>query len=89
MKNRLSDLNDHLFAQMERLSEEGLSGDRLEEEVRRTQAIVGISDQIVGNAKLRLNAVKAAALHGDQARKNLGGILDEPKTLIDAKPGDA
>ena len=43
MKNRLGDLNNHLFAQMERLSVEDLSAEQLEREVRRARAIVGVS----------------------------------------------
>ena len=38
MKNRLQDLNDHLFAQMERLSEEGIAVEQIEAEVKRTGA---------------------------------------------------
>mgnify|MGYP001573325908 CR=1 FL=1 len=33
MKNKLSDLNDHLFAQLERLSEEGLSPEKIAAEI--------------------------------------------------------
>lgn len=64
MKNRLSDLNNHLFAQLERLSDDSLTPEQIEQEVKRADAIVQVSDQIVGNAELQLKAAKLFADHG-------------------------
>lgn len=47
MKNKLSDLNDHLFAQLERVSEEGLTAEQIEAEVKRSDAIVDLADQVI------------------------------------------
>lgn len=51
-KNRLSDLNNHLFAQIERLGDEGLKGDELRDEIERAKAISKIAQNIVYNAGL-------------------------------------
>lgn len=64
MKNRLSDLNNHLFAQLERLSDEGLTAEQVDQEVERAKAIVGVSDQIVGAAALQFKAAELIAKHG-------------------------
>jgi len=64
VKNRLSDLNNHLFAQLERLSDEGLSAEQVDQEVERAKAIVGVSDQIVGAAALQFKAAELIARHG-------------------------
>lgn len=64
MKNKLPDLNDHLFAQLERLSDEGLSSEEIEKEVKRADAIVQVADQITGNANTMLKAAKLFADHG-------------------------
>lgn len=71
MKNKLTDLNDHLFAQIERLSDEGLTPEQVSQEVERAQAIVSISDQIVRTADLQLKAVVVLATHGDRFRRQL------------------
>jgi len=78
MKNRLSDLNNHLFAQMERLSAETLSGKAIESEVKRTDAMVKVADQIIGNARLQLSACKLVADHGDRFMKHLP-MIEGPK----------
>ncbi|SFR40674.1 hypothetical protein SAMN04488005_1538 [Yoonia tamlensis] len=64
MKNKLSDLNDHLFAQLERLSDEGLSPEQIENEAKRAAAIVSIADQVSRNTDQRLKAAKLFADHG-------------------------
>ena len=71
MKNHLSDLNNHLFAQLERLSEEGLDAEKIEQEVKRADAIVDVSEQIIRNADLQLKAVKVLADHGDRFKSML------------------
>jgi len=59
MKNKLIDLNNHLFAQMERLSDEETTGDKLKEEIERSRAVANISKNIIDNARLVLDARKA------------------------------
>jgi len=66
MKNKLSDLTDHLFAQIERLTDEGMSAEQIDAEVKRSGAVVQLADKIVGNARLQLDAAKIYAEHGDR-----------------------
>lgn len=70
MKNSLGDLNNHLFAQLERLGEEDLKGEALQEEIDRAKAINQVAVQIISNGKLLLDALKAKDeyLGGDSKR---------------------
>lgn len=74
MKNKLSDLNNHLFAQLERLCDEDLTSEQIADEVKRTDAIVAVSDQIVSNANVVLKAVGIVATHGDRFKGQLAMI---------------
>ncbi len=71
MKNKLSDLNDHLFAQLEKLADENLTPEGLEQEVARADAIVSIADQVVQTADLQLKAARLYADHGAQVLPHL------------------
>ena len=61
MKNTLVDLNNHLFAQLERLGDESLNGDELTAEIERGTAITQVSKEVISNATLQLNAMKLHA----------------------------
>ncbi|MDE1484370.1 hypothetical protein [Xenorhabdus bovienii] len=54
MKNNLEDLHNHLFAQLERLSDESLQGEELKTEIARSKAVSAVANQIVENGKLAL-----------------------------------
>ena len=58
MENKLSDLNDHLFAQLERLNEKSLKPEKLDFEVSRSKALTMVSKTIIENATLLLEAKK-------------------------------
>ena len=64
MKNRLTDLNDHLFAQIERLGDEELTAEQIEKEAKRADAIVSVADQVIRNADLQLKAATLLAHNG-------------------------
>jgi hypothetical protein len=80
LKNKLSDLNDHLFAQLERLSDEDLTAEQVEQETKRTAAMVSVADQIIRNADLTFKAASFVAAHGDRFRPALSGLLGKPTT---------
>ena len=61
MKNTLGDLNNHLFAQLERLGDEDLKGEELQEEISRAKSVSAIASQIIGNGNLVLEAEKFKA----------------------------
>jgi len=56
MKTRLIDLNNYMFAELERLSDKELDGDKLAEEIQRSHAITSVAGQIISNAGLALKA---------------------------------
>jgi hypothetical protein len=56
MKNTLGDLNNHLFAQLERLNDEDLKGDDLLEEINRAKAVNEVASKIISNGALVLSA---------------------------------
>lgn len=58
MRNTLSDLNNHLFAELERLGDEDLSEDTIKFEVSRANALSHIADRIIHNASVMLEARK-------------------------------
>lgn len=60
MQNTLGDLNNHLFAQLERLNDEEIKSDDLKEEIERSKAVSNIAKGIIDNGNLVLQAQKFA-----------------------------
>lgn len=78
MKNKLTDLNNHLFDQLERLNDPELKGEELSSEIERAKAITGIATQIVNGTKVTVDAMKL--MHNGDVSKNvhrLIGVSDE------------
>lgn len=56
MRNKLTDLNNHMFEQLERLNDDDLSSEELDKEIKRAKAMSGIASNIISNAALALEA---------------------------------
>jgi hypothetical protein len=60
-RSTLGDLNLHLFAQLERLGDEDIKGDKLREEINRAEAITAVAQQIISNGALVLKVKQLSA----------------------------
>lgn len=58
MKNTLSDLNNILFEQLERLNDDELTDEEIEMQLKKTDTIVRVSEQIVKNGELAFKAIQ-------------------------------
>jgi hypothetical protein len=74
-KTSLSDLNEHLFAALERLNDEEISGENLDAEIRRAEAVTTVAREIISAGSLALKAKIAAdnSIAGGQLPKMLQG----------------
>lgn len=75
-KNTLTDLNDHLFEQLERLNDEDLDAEQLEKELRRADGMTKIAAQIIQNGELAYRTM----VHMDEYGYN-GGRAAVPEML--------
>ena len=66
MRNTLSDLNNYLFEELERLTDESLTEEQLHREVLRSRSVQSIAQTIVNNAELALNTMKQIYEQGDK-----------------------
>lgn len=72
MQNKLADLNNHLFAQLERLGDENITGDQLDEEIGRARAVTDVAQQIIANANLGLKAQALILEYGLEPKSGNG-----------------
>ena len=75
MRNKIEDLNNHLFAQLERLGDEELQGDKLAEEIGRAKAISDVAEKVIECGSLALKA-KVAASNFSDADVRLPAMLE-------------
>lgn len=68
MKNKLTDLNDHLFTALERVNDEDLDSEALRNEINRARSIANLGREIVQNARL--------VLDGEKYKRDYGIIRD-------------
>lgn len=69
-KNKLSDLNDHLFCALERLNDESLTPEELEREIDRSKAMGVVASNIIASQALILKSAMASANVLDADFKN-------------------
>jgi hypothetical protein len=79
MKNKLSDLNNHLFAQLERLGDEELEGEMLHAEISRGKSMASVAKEIVNNARLALDVAVKYDEMSQNAKRHVDGMLLENK----------
>lgn len=74
MKNSLSDLNNYLFEELERLNDdESLSNDvEFEKEIKRSKAITEVASKIIDNASTVITAMKLKEEYGCENLPMLG-----------------
>ena len=76
IKNTLNDLNNHLFAQIERLSDEDLVGDELDQELKRADAVSKVAQQIISNGNLALKTMQHMDEYGYDYKRTVPQMLE-------------
>ena len=71
MKNTITDLNNYLFEQLERLQDDELDDSGLAREIRRSEAVQQVAKTIIDNGNLAIKAIKFFDECNDEKRINV------------------
>lgn len=80
MKNKLSDLNNYLFEQIEKINDDSLSAEELEKEIKKAETIANIAETIIKNGELQYKAAIKAAEYGVINNNQMVFLLTGKKT---------
>ena len=75
MKNSLVDLNEYLFEQLDRLTNDDLTSEELETELKRAKTVSQIASNIVNSTAVILDAQKHKDEYYGRGLDNVPGIL--------------
>ncbi|MCA0334381.1 MAG: hypothetical protein LCH44_10585 [Bacteroidetes bacterium] len=76
-RNKIIDLNNHLFAAIERLSDDEITGDALEAEIKKAAAITNVATSIIDSAKVQIEAMKLLQKSGYDVEPNSIPLLKD------------
>lgn len=76
MKNTLSDLNNILFEQLERLNDDSLTEEQLQTQLLKTDAVVRVADKIISNGDLAFKAIQHSDKYYGATNKKLPPMLE-------------
>jgi hypothetical protein len=76
MRNNLAALNDYLFESIERIMDDSVYGEVLEEEIKKAEMVTDVAKVIVQNAELALKVMKHAEEYGIE-KKEIPVMLTE------------
>jgi hypothetical protein len=65
--NKLSDLRDHIFMALERLADEDMNNEKVQQEVEKAKAIAQLSATIIASAKVEIDYINAVGLVDSQS----------------------
>jgi ribosomal protein L17 len=66
-RNKLSDVRDHIFMALERLSDETLTNDQVNVEVDKAKAISQLASTIIQSAKVEIDFINATGILESQS----------------------
>lgn len=79
-RTTLNDLNEYLFQEMDRLTNEDLSEEELDKEIKRSDSLQKIAKTIIDNGSLALQAKKHLDEYGQGGMLQLPFVAAENKT---------
>jgi hypothetical protein len=82
VKNKITDLRDHMFAQLERLSNEELTPEELQTEIERAKAISEVGKVIVESAKTEVLHLKLTGRLHERKPKFLNEDITEDAQVV-------
>ena len=82
MRNSLTDLNNALFEEIERIQDDDLSDEQLDRSIKRAEAVTKVAEVIVRNGELALKTMTHLNEYGYGKRDGDPNLAPIPQMLL-------